>query len=130
MPETMNRAEELFDRIGRRGVAAIDELLADRVAENLFLDFKRSHQDGAGRTLHSDDSINLSAAISGFGNSEGGVLVWGVDCRQDRAGALQIGKHPLLDAKSFVAKLEGASSRLSVPNHSGVHSIAVVETDH
>ena len=26
---------------------------------------------------------NLSKAISGFGNSEGGVLVWGVDCSRD-----------------------------------------------
>ncbi len=32
--------------------------------------------------MHEDDRKTLAEALSGFANSDGGVIVWGVDCRQ------------------------------------------------
>jgi hypothetical protein len=79
----MGRAEDLFKRLCDLGETAIDELFYDRQSEELFLDFKRSANGGKGQRLHQDDRKNLAKAISGFGNSEGGVIVWGVDCRDN-----------------------------------------------
>jgi hypothetical protein len=54
-----SRAQELFDRIETGGKAAIDRLIAETAAEELFLDFKNSSQNGAGPNLHADDARNL-----------------------------------------------------------------------
>ena len=80
----MGRAEDIFERIQQNGETAIDEFIITRKSEELFLDFKRSADNGAGRVLHSIDRDNFAKAISGFGNSEGGVIVWGVDCSKDK----------------------------------------------
>ena len=71
----MGRAEEIFQKLKREGEAAIDEFILSRQSEELFLDFKRSHDGGKGKRLHDRDLNNLAKAISGFGNSEGGVII-------------------------------------------------------
>ena len=122
----MNRANDLFDTLTTKGEAAIDELIATRKAEELFLDFKRSADDGAGARLHDRDGNNFGKAISGFGNSEGGVVVWGVDCARSKDGSdVASMKVPLHDAAAFASRLEGAVSRCTIPGHSGVRSVPI-----
>lgn len=117
----MSRAHELFERLRDGGASALEQLLADREPESLFLDFKRSPQDGASKTLAPEDNKNLSKAISGFANSSGGVVVWGVDCRRNPATGNEVAeKHPLLDAAGFNTKLQAAVSRTTIPAHPGV----------
>ncbi|MDS4023015.1 MAG: ATP-binding protein [Candidatus Competibacter sp.] len=117
----MSRAHELFERLRKGGLSALEELIADREPESLFLDFKRSPQDGAAKNLATEDNKNLSKAISGFANSSGGVVVWGVDCRRDSATGNEVAeKHPLIDASGFNTKLQAAVSRTTVPAHPGV----------
>lgn len=124
------RSEEIYNKILSEGELAIDAFISDREAENLFIDFKRSASNGKGKKLHQNDRSNLSKAISGFGNSEGGVIVWGVDCREgedyaDVAGA----KFPLEDAQKFASWLEGAISSVTIPPHSMVLNTAVKASD-
>jgi hypothetical protein len=122
----MNRPDDLFETLATKGEAAIDELITIRKTEELFLDFKRSGDHGAGIRLHDSDSKNFSKAISGFGNSEGGVIVWGVDCSLGKDGAdIASKKVPLRDAAAFASRLEGAVSRCTIPAHSGVRSVAI-----
>lgn len=117
----MSRAHELFERLREGGLSALEQLLADREPESLFLDFKRSPQDGASKTLAPEDNKNLSKAISGFANSSGGVAVWGVDCRRDSTTGSEVAeKHPLVDASGFNTKIQAAISRTTVPAHPGV----------
>ena len=125
----MGRAEDLFERLSRGGPAEIDLLIQDRQAEELFLDFKRSADNGTGRRLHDSDRQNLAKAISGFGNSEGGVVVWGVDCR-DRAdiGDVAADKFPITNPKRFVSWLEGAVSGCTIPPHPKVQHAALGKT--
>lgn len=124
----MSRAQDLFERLRRGGCVALEELIADREPESLFLDFKRSPNDGAALQLAHDDNRNLSKAVSGFGNSSGGVAIWGVDCRRDVATGNEVAsKHPLLDAQGFNTKLQGAVSRTTVPPHPGIEIISFDE---
>ena len=125
MHRDMSRAQDLFDQLRVGGNVALEELLADREAESLFLDFKRSPNDGSAQQLAQDDNKNLSKAISGFANSSGGVVVWGVDCRRDSAAGNEVAnKHPLLDAQGFNTKLQGAISRTTLPPHPGVQIVS------
>ncbi|WP_213435182.1 MULTISPECIES: AlbA family DNA-binding domain-containing protein [Lysobacteraceae] len=107
-------------------MAEINAMLADRVSEELFLDFKKSGDNGGGNVLHASDNKNLSKAIAGFGNSAGGVVVWGVECAARPDGAdLAATLHPVHNAQAFRSRLESAISRLTVPPHDGVENIAV-----
>lgn len=117
----MERAQEIYERIVLRGEAAIDEFIRDRQAEELFLDFKRSSDEGKGNALSNEDRKNLSKAISGFGNSEGGVIIWGVDCSKGKDGAdVAKAKLPISDPQRFVSWIQGAVSGCTIPPHSGV----------
>lgn len=125
----MSRARDLFDELQRGGPAAVEQLIARRASEELFLDFKRSADNGAGRTLHSSDRGNYAKALSGFANSEGGIVVWGIDCRIGPDGA-DIAKedHPLSDPTAFKSRLEGATSGCTVPacpmvEHAAIHQV-------
>jgi hypothetical protein len=117
----MGRAEDIFDRLVAEGEAVIDEFIETRQSEELFLEFKRSADNGSGTKLHPTDRQNLADAISGFGNSEGGVLVWGIECRDTATD-----KRPLVDVQKFVSWLQHAISGCTVPPHASVRHHAIV----
>lgn len=115
------RAKDLFDQFMRGGEEAIDGFIAEQISEEFFIDYKRSANDGNEAKLHQTDRENFARAIAGFANSEGGVIVWGVDCRNDPArGDVPNGKFPLKNAKRFASYLEGAASGCTLPPHDGV----------
>jgi len=123
----MERAEEIYQRIINEGESAIDNFIFDRKSEELFLDFKRSADHGNGKRLHENDRKNLSKAVSGFGNSEGGIIVWGVECKKgfDDSDVAKA-KFPIIDARRFVSWLNGAISGLTIPPHQGVQNYALL----
>lgn len=119
----MGRAEDIFNRIEDKGQRAIDEFILIRKSEELFLEFKRSSDHGQGKRLSDTDRNNLAKAVSGFGNSEGGVIVWGVDCSQDLDYAdVAKAKFPIQNVRRFVSWLEAAISGCTVPPHPGVRN--------
>ena len=122
----MSRAYDLFSRLEAEGESMLDELISDRKAEELFLDFKRSANDGKRHRLHPDDRKNLSKALSGFANSEGGVIIWGVDTQKLPDGVdVAQGKKPITEPQRFVAWLEQAISGRTVPPCPGVRNIVI-----
>jgi len=119
----MTEAFRMFGDLTQRGEAALDELIRQRGTEELYLDFKRSADQGKGNGLHADDRKNLSKAISGFGNSAGGLIVWGVDCpspREGRDDAAKEQRFPLINAQRFKANLDNAIAGATVPPHPNV----------
>lgn len=119
----MERAEELFEKVKKQGEKAINEFIDTRQSEELFLDFKRSSDDGKGSRLHDKDRNNLSKAISGFGNSEGGIILWGVDCSKDFDGSdVAKAKYTIQNVKRFMSWVEGVISGCTVPPHNGVQN--------
>jgi len=126
----MGRAEEIFARIVDQGEAALDEFIDARASEELFLDFKRSADHARGSALHQNDRSNLEKAVSGFGNSEGGVIVWGVDCSRNPAmGDVASAKMPIEQPTRYKSWLENATSGVTVPAHGGVRHHAVLIAD-
>lgn len=122
----MNRAEDIYYRIEDEGESSIDKFIEERQSEELFLDFKRSADDGMGKRLHDNDRWNLAKAISGFGNSEGGVIVWGVDCsRSNQEGDVASAKVQIENPTRFVSWLQGAVSGCTIPPHGRVQHFAI-----
>ncbi len=123
----MGRAEDIFEKIKKNGEQAIDEFIIDRKSEELFLEFKRSSDNGSGSKLSDLDREHLAKAISGFGNSEGGVIVWGIDCSKckDHADVAHT-KYQIENVKRFVSWLEGIVSGCTVPPHAKVQHHDVI----
>jgi hypothetical protein len=71
---------ELYDQIS---IEHIREFIAEAQEENLNLDFKIVNRPDF---THSDDKKNFAKALSGFANSNGGLLIWGVDARKNAEG--------------------------------------------
>ena len=122
----MERAEELFERIAKDGETAIDELIRDRAAEELFLDFVTSSDNGTGNRFNEADRNNLANAISGFANSEGGVIVWGVYCKEGTDNAdVARSKKPITNPTRFRSWIERTISGCTIPVLSGVRNAVV-----
>lgn len=125
----MGRAEDLFAGLRSGGVDEVKRLIADAQTENLWLDFKRAGNDGKGAKLHESDWKNFAKALSGFANSDGGVILWGVNCDTDPTlGDVPTGTTPLENPSRFVSWLENAASACTVPAVPGVESIAIPES--
>ena len=120
----MSRAEDIFQKLIYFGEDAIDEFIINRQTEELFLDFKQAVSDGKNfTTLHRDDRKNLAKAISGFGNSEGGVVVWGVECsRNVEIGDVAKAKMKVQNVHRFLSWLENAISGCTIPSHNKVRN--------
>jgi hypothetical protein len=124
-----NRATELFGRFVSGGEATIDQFVAEQISEELFIDYKRVTDEGVNARLEQPDRENFARAISGFGNSEGGVVVWGVDCRNDPTrGDVPATKYPIQNVKRFLSYLEGATSGGTIPPHDGVRHHLIQRT--
>ncbi len=120
----MSRAEDIFEKLIYFGEDAIDEFILNRQTEELFMDFKQAVSDGKNmRALHQNDRRNLAKAISAFGNSEGGVLVWGVECARDvELGDVAQAKVKVKNVHRFLSWLEGAISGCTIPSHNKVRN--------
>jgi len=119
----MERAEEFFNKILAEGEIAIDNFILSRKAEELFLDFKRSSDNGSGDKLSQTDRNNLAKAISGFGNSEGGIIIWGIDCSRDIDGAdVARMKVYIENPIRFASWLNNAVSGCTIPPHQNVRN--------
>jgi hypothetical protein len=121
----MGRAEQLFDRLRSGGAAEIANMIAAPVVEELFLDYKRSSTIMPSRKLHDNDRRNLAKAVAGFGNSEGGVIVWGVDCRSTPSGDVPTGAVPITDPVALKTLFDNAVGGLTLPAHFGVENLPI-----
>lgn len=126
----MGRAEEIFQKFKLYGADVITAMMEAFESESLWLDFKRSSNDGKGTKLGENDRANLARAISGFGNSQGGVVVWGVECRRDKSGAdVPTNKRLIQRPTRFVSWLEDAVGACTIPPHPHVEHIALPDPE-
>ena len=106
--------EMLFNSLSSAEIAAF---VTERRQEDLTLDFKL-----APRNLDDKDERKvLARAISGFANSGGGLIVWGVDARKDADGIDSATRAvPITDPKLFMSKLIQHGAAATSPPVPGV----------
>ncbi len=80
-------------------------MITDHVKEDLYLEFKQK-RDRSKAQLEDNDKVNFSRALSGFANSDGGILIWGVETfkRDESAKSLK----PITDVDGFIRSLKSS----------------------
>lgn len=126
----MERAKEIYLRVQQKGYEALIEFIDNRESENLFLDFKRATTTSEKKGLESSDRNNLEKAISGFGNSEGGVVIWGIDCSSSggRDDCAQ-GCVPIKNPSKFKSLIEQRISGCTIPVHNEIDNYVIDDPD-
>lgn len=125
---TSDNFTPIVEDIRKRGYKALLDIIARRESEKFFVDFKLTANDDykEQRTLFDPDKKNLARAISGFGNSEGGIIIWGIDSSgrvDDYAKAIK----PIKGVDNFKSLLESFISLLTVPVHKKIESFIIKE---
>lgn len=119
-------ARSLLSRLQSVAGAALDDVLRDIASESYFVDFKNSTPGSNPRTASDKDRNIMAKAISGFGNSEGGLLIWGIDHREDRAtGQTVTTLVGVEDAVTLASQLEAKVATATIPLHTSVSNCVI-----
>lgn len=113
--------QEAFDQLDWQAVSAF---IDQKQEENLHLDFKLVANS---ELSHKDDKRNFSKGLSGFANSSGGIIVWGVDARKNADGvdcATSVAE--LTNAALMVTRLNSLTGDATSPPVDGVMHKAVI----
>lgn len=104
-------ALQLFDSLSR--MRDIDELIADGEAEGLHLECKAT----VSPRLNREQKVALARAISGFGNTSGGVLIWGVSTTRHAHSGLDVLSQvePIASVRAFERQIRQAIPSLTTP---------------
>lgn len=117
---------KLFEQICKRKMEQVQDWLKEPASESEILDFKKASNDSS--PLSRDDKGNLSIALSGFTNSAGGLIVWGVDCRRDRDGVDAVTDlKPIKGLKKFLSALQTCYPQVTSPGISEVQIEGIEE---
>jgi len=96
----------------------IQELVTDRQEEDLFLDFKIANSSDFSNR---DDRKTFAKALSGFANSSGGLIVWGVKARKNDQGIdCACGSSEIENVRLFVSKLNEHTGQFVDPIVEGI----------
>lgn len=95
----------------------VREFITDGKEEDLHLDFKRVNSPRMDR----DDKKNFARALSGYSNSDGGIILWGVDARGNADGLnCACGEYPISSLQLFISKLNEFTGSHVNPTVDGV----------
>jgi len=104
----------------------IEKTVERAMEEGLYLDFKQKSEPGSSG-LNDDDRANLAKAISGYANTDGGLIVWGVkakaNSKEDPDVAIEL--KPISRLKHFHTSLNAIAGGLGDPPVAGVENRAV-----
>lgn len=119
-----SNAATYFEECKREGFYAEDWIGR---AEDDWLDFKETlSKDGK---LGKSDLDNLAKALSAFANSDGGLIVWGVACKQSKDADEATTINGVPNPVDFVRQCEMKSPMLCDPPVSNVRHIRVLSKE-
>lgn len=121
----MSNAELIFQRLQENGYSEVERMIQEQQEENVFIDFKLK-SDHSTHTLSKDDKKNYAKALSGFANTAGGVIVWGVDASKNENGVDAANdQKPIANARAFLTQLNSLLSDSLTPLVSGVQNFYI-----
>ncbi len=106
--------QELLREILENGETAIDSWIERKISENLNFDCKLKNNNNTSK-LENSERKHLGKTISAFSNSDGGLLIWGVDARLNEGVDCVTAKMPIKDVAVFRSQVEQIISKVISP---------------
>lgn len=124
----MGAAEDLLEELRTGGYARVLQFISDQQPEGLHLDFKKK-QSANKAQLEADDLKNYAKALSGFANSDGGVIVWGVvdQPQSPEDPDVAIGVSQITNHVAFATNLNSVASQLVSRAVEGVVNLPIAD---
>jgi len=108
----------IYDTFKNIDFNILKDFLDTEQEEHLTLDFKTVNDS---KLTNKDDKKNLAKALSGFANSSGGLIIWGVDARKNPSGVDCVTSlNGVPDAKQFLTRLNELTGMAVSPIVEGV----------
>ncbi len=99
----------------------IERFIQDGQEENLFIEFKTVVHPNYNENSKDIDKKNISKAISGFANSNGGIIVWGIKAKENEKNQdIAIDKSPIKDLTKFLNILNRLEGQATTPIVTGI----------
>jgi len=117
----MDGAKDILERILNGGYPAIKALKDDKIPEHQLLEYKLKAGPDEGKPSDKDFD-NLAKDISAFGNSDGGVIVWGIHCKVVKTGDVPTKLSPIQSINGFKSRIENRLASLTVPPPVGIRN--------
>ncbi|MCJ7708839.1 MAG: ATP-binding protein [Anaerolineales bacterium] len=109
---------DLASEFSRLKLAHIQSYIAKGQEEHLQLDFITVN---SAELSHGDDKKNLAKALSGFANSSGGLVIWGVDARKNNLKVdCASGSREIEPLRLFISRLNELTGSATSPLAEGV----------
>lgn len=115
----------ILDNLKLNGEEEIDRLISLGEQESFYIDFKESTTQSSANKLSESDRKNFAKAISGFANTSGGLLIWGI--KDNKNGAFS--KKKISNPDNFIKLLNNEVSLLTLPPQKEVNSISIKDNN-
>lgn len=113
-----------FETLRQAGESGLQELILRRQQEHVQLDFKQK-SDASHPSLNDDDKRTLGEALSGFSNSAGGLLVWGMDARKQGGVDCANELKPISEIEAFQSNVTNLVGQFLMPRHEGIRTAII-----
>lgn len=119
----------LFDEAKKDKWQALTRWIDSRLEESVYLDFKRAVSTSA--DLQQEDVKNLSKSLSGFANTGGGILVFGMATGPSKKGEPSYAKEfaPVPNVSAFHEAIKKRVRQCTIPPIAGIDTHVVLSPD-
>jgi hypothetical protein len=110
--------EQYFNSID---LAEIKRFISDQQEEHVSLEFKTVNHPTVTDQNKEDDKKNFSKILSGFANSQGGIVIWGIKAKQIATGQdVAFEEKPISQLTKFLNTLNRLEGHCVTPKVEGV----------
>ncbi|MES2733478.1 MAG: ATP-binding protein [Bacteroidota bacterium] len=99
----------------------IDRFIQEGQEENLYIEFKTVVHPNYNNDNREIDNKNISKTISGFSNSSGGIIVWGIKAKEnEKKQDIATEKKPIQELTKFLNTLNRLEGQAITPVVTGI----------
>lgn len=117
---------DLYSEIISEGETSIENMVLNKQQESVDLDFKSKAVTTNGKVDDNDKKV-IGKVLSAFSNSMGGLIIWGVDAREDPATKIDQADSvkPISNIGQFKSDVNRLISQAIAPKHDGIYIEAI-----
>lgn len=111
---------ELLEYFNKINLEEIKRFIKEEQEENLNLEFKTVNHPFYNDKNKDDDKKNISKALSGFSNSSGGIIIWGIKAANKNGQDVATEEKPIQELTKFLNLLNRMEGQAVTPTISGI----------